>query len=309
MQEERAQLLQQHHLLSALADVLGHYRATLQDEDHEHEPCMGHTAAKLEQLLLEQLSIVQVPSQPLSHCSHSTDSSAGSNSSASDNPYDPADLRSTSSSSWGDRSFSTLFGAPPNCGAGAPALPACWLSTSYRLSSLSFQGGSSGVSRQQSFSLLLDEPAAPEHDPFLLMRQMYDQPADPSACHATLQSLQEKWAADVDQLRHCLQQLQTAHQSSTAHAAAPAESCSNAAAAGQACNSQGAWAPADPQQLEGPDPVQTIRDIQISMFTLTHSLAMVGKEGIFFELHLTNWCTGTPPSRVQLLAALKRNKS
>jgi hypothetical protein len=261
---------------------------------------MGHTAAKLEQLLLEQLSIMQVPSQPLSRCSHSTDSSTGSNGSASDSPYDPAGLRSTSSSSWGDRSFSTLFGAAPNCGAGAPALPACWLSTSYRLSSLSFQGGSSGVSRQQSFSVLLDEPSAPEHDPFLLMRQMFDQPTDPSACHATLQSLQKKWTADVDQLRDSLQQLQTAHQSSTAHAAAPAESCSNAAAAlaaGQPCNPQGSWAPADPQLLEGPDPMQAIRDVQMHMFTLTHSLAMVGKEGTFFELHLTNWYTGTPSCR------------
>jgi hypothetical protein len=293
LQEERASLLEQHRLFTGLAEVLGHYRASLQEE--------GVLCFDVEQMLLQQLQLLHIPA-----CSQATYSSAASNSSISLKGSPAAgslDVRSTCSSKGNGNSISH---AGP-----AHTLHAHWSGSSPALLPAHFRQdtvSTAPCSLQQQHN----EPYAPDEDQFLLVRMMFDMPFDPRAADATLPDVRARWVADVQQLQLCLHQLQAtagARGPSTAAqrpAVAPAESCSHPAAAADdagkpagavSCQSFGSsiqamqWS-GQQQQGEETDPLQGILDMQLRMIGMVWSLSAVDKDTLFFELQLTNWYTG-----------------
>lgn len=318
MQEERLQLLQQHNLLSGLAEVLGYYRASLQDED-----LLGRPKADMEGLLLEQLQQLHIPSLTVSD--RGSHSCAASNSSVSGKQaaWSDAEFMDTSTSRsdclMGMVCASVAQARPANTyhvkqqNSSGGQVPACWLRD------LSISSGQVARSQQQQS----DQPFAPDSDQFLLVRMMFDQPFDPSASTATLAVLRVRWAAEVQQLKHYLQRVQAAAPASVApaQAAVPAESCSRMATAADldtqqcqphsSCQWGALWSGQEQRQrLHHPelqpqqpqlcapvwktleDPLDGILDLQLRMFAMSNSLMTVGKENLFFELQLTDWYTG-----------------
>jgi hypothetical protein len=141
----------------------------------------------------------------------------------------------------------------------------------------------------------LVQPVCPDSDPFLLLRLSNDLPPNPLASTVTLQELQALFSAQVRQLRVYLAQLHRALQDGTLQfvspaPAGPADGGSPRALAPAAAAAAGtsASAAAAPSQ----NPLQGIRDVQMQMFVLVQSLMVLGRGGIFFEMHLTDWDTG-----------------
>lgn len=302
LQKERANLLEQHRLFSALAEVLGHYRASLQEE--EDTLCFD-----VEQMLLQQLQLLHIPA-----CSQGTCSSAASNDSISfygSPAADMQELRSTCSSSKGNSISLAAHTLHAHWPASSPALlPAHCRQDTVSTFPCSLQ-------QQQH-----NHPYAPDEDPFFLVRLMFEMPLDPRATDTTLSDLRERWTADVQQLQLYLHQLQASagftgpSTAAPRPAVAPAESCSHPAAAAAdggapvgaatsqsfASSAQEMQWPVQPQQLllgqqqqqqeEESDPLQGILDLQLRMIGLLWSLSAVDKAPLFFELQLTNWFTG-----------------
>jgi hypothetical protein len=288
LQEERSQLLQQQHLLWSLAEVLSSYRASLQDD-------WDLSSADLEQVLLQQFSVLQGPS--ITSTSHwlSADSSAASNdsvSSATGSGQSSDEIRSDASSVSSDSSRESSIDQSLGQSSAAG-----WCSSMCTFSTLglSSTGGCADATTAAGSTQLLqqrdNQPSCPAHDPFMLMRETMDQPLDSHAAHITLAGLCAQWATDVQQLRECLDQLEAGTHASTEPA--PAESSSHPSSrAGSGCAGGGAHdnslVPAQPPS----DPLQGIMDIQRAMFVTTWSLPFANKGHLFFELQLTDWHTG-----------------
>jgi hypothetical protein len=301
LQEERANLLEQHGLLWGLAEVLGHYRASMQEEG------IFFSCFEVEHVLLQQLQLLHIPA-----CSQATYSSAASNSSNSINGSPAAgslDVRSTCSSTCSSNGTgNSIIHAGP-----AHTLHAHWPSGSspaqpparFRHETVS----TAPCSLQQQHN----QPYAPDEDPFLLVRMMFDMPVDPRAADATLSDLRAEWVADVQQLQLCLHQLQAGagvigpSTEAQRPAGAPAESCTHPAPAADdasapvdAVGSQAfassvqdmQWITQKQQQRKEGDPLQAILNMQLRMIGLVWSLSAVDKDSLFFELQLTNWYTG-----------------
>jgi hypothetical protein len=282
--------------------VLGHYRASLQDQDALD---MASPVADIERLLLEQLTVLRMPSMSLSACS--TDSSAASNGSVSGcTAGGLAEISSTCTSRGNSADMSLSASFRTNSWFSSCGLLVREPSTE--------SARSTSCSEQQHQP---DQPVAPEHDPFMLARLLFEQPCDPSASHLTMAELRAKFADDVKQLQACLKQLEanTPPNGAPAQAvAAPAESCSHAGAgAGASGSNSGDWVTcavqdARQQQQQDLSPLEAVWDVQLGMYVLTNSLLGAGRESMFFELQLTNWHTGErlqEPCRERHRAALQ----
>lgn len=144
----------------------------------------------------------------------------------------------------------------------------------------------------------LVQSVSPEDDPFLLARYTYQGPFDQRAHTITLDDLKQLWLSDVEQLRLCLQRLQTLLQDESVQIAAPppvdpeSDYQPTQAAAGSSEYAVGHGQDAMSGQRHKANPLRDTRDQMMSMFYLVTSLAAVGRVNLYFDLQLENWKTG-----------------
>lgn len=135
----------------------------------------------------------------------------------------------------------------------------------------------------------LVQPVCPEADPFLLLRSTYSQPFDERAHSITLQELAQMYLADVQELRGHLLQLQAALRAGAVDLVSPAPPAMHTLQPSGGAQQQ---QPQQGQQQPYANPLLSIRDVMMRMFTLVASLVAAGRADMFFALHLTNWLTG-----------------
>jgi hypothetical protein len=143
------------------------------------------------------------------------------------------------------------------------------------------------------------QPVSPDHDPFMLARHVFLGPFDARAHTITLEDLKQMWLQDVQELRACLQQLQSTLQQGGVLLVAPPPGDSDdvpAAAATRAsphaCRTDRHPQDEQRQQQQHTNPLKAIRDRMMSMYHLVNSLSIAGRHNLYFDLQLENWKTG-----------------
>lgn len=300
-------------LLTGLAQLFGLYRAALQQDD-ELLACLNSTG--LEGQLLDQL-MARLPAMGLK--SSSNMDSAQSSSSNSN---------SSSSAGAGTAAKQDTANSSPPCATGGFAIAGCagveaaaWpqpgaanalleADTSMHTDGFAAMQDSScleslqdplpGKTQRQASTQLwqlqqLLQPVSPDQDPFLLARRVFLGPFDACAHTITLKGLKQLWLEDEQELRACLQQLQSTLQQGDVLLAAPppADAGKEPVAAVTRARPPACTAnvPLQDEQQHS-NPLKAIRDRMMSMYYLINSLATVGRDNLYFVLQLENWKTG-----------------
>lgn len=302
LQAERAALVRHQHLLTCLEEVLGQYRSNLQDDDDEGESSQGAAASSIiEYLLLEQLTVVQLPALAVRTrriINSTSSSSSGGCRSLSD------------AAGWDTASFNSSVAEASHGSRSSPDTP-------FIVNPHSSTGDSCLQEDQLLVPAAAQEPVSPASHPFLLLQAVCDQPFDPRARDITLPELLGCLRSDTQELGTLLKEFYAAAAADVMQrdAIAPAESCNDASAGAVAgnCDSQcdGAYnssrpAPSMLQQQQQEDcpveekmqeeqqqsPLQRIQAIQMRAFVMVNCLARVGRPDLFFQAQLANWETG-----------------
>lgn len=293
-QAERQESLQQHHLLSCYAELLGHVRLQLQDDDTllfvNSEGLEQQLFRHLlhEQQLIQQLTGLDAPQDTHNSSCHSAGGSSNSPGHSSCSSMSDSDCCSDGNASR----------QPSGFGKGPEA--------HHHHNHHNHHNHSHHASTHPSILQQLQEPVAPADDPFMLMRLLYDQGVDEVAASVTFQDLQALWRQEVRQLEGHLQEIDAAVQDSMDVDAMPAQapSCSQADGGGGLGGGGGGCSQRSPtvvdaaahsvasQQERVEKAVEGIKEIQMRFFHMCFALFAADKCHLFFEMHLVNWETG-----------------